>query len=152
MDVWLPGATGAASQRGKAGKCTVYEKLFVRTLLCSSLQEEEEELLEELGYESSSSDSTNRDSLFLHLSFTLSRGSLSLLTTSSSPHPSLGPSPLVSLSFSSLCSSLHIRPRVRGATFELSLGGLSLNDEVDDESVFPYLIKPKGNEVMKLSS
>ena len=111
------------------------------------VQEEEEELLEELGYESSPSDSTHRDSLFLRLSFTLSRGSLSLLTSSPLTLPFLGPSPLVSLSFSSLCSSLEIRPRVRGATFELSLGGLSLNDEVDDDSLFPALMRPKGSEV-----
>ena len=111
------------------------------------VQEEEEELLEELGYESSTSDSTHRDSLFLSLSFTLSRGSLSLLTSSPLTLPSLGPSPLVSLSFSSLCSFLEIRPRVRGVMFELSLGGLSLNDEVDYDSVFPALVRPKGSEV-----
>ncbi|CAI8042344.1 Vacuolar protein sorting-associated protein 13D [Geodia barretti] len=110
-------------------------------------EEEEEELLQELGYESSPSDSTHRDSLFLRLSFTLSRGSLSLLTSSPLTLPFLGPSPLVSLSFSSLCSSLEIRPRVRGATFELSLGGLSLNDEVDDDSLFPALMRPKGSEL-----
>ena len=120
-------------------------RCLVNRLQLSLLQEEEEELLEELGYEFSTAESTHRDSLFLSLSFTLASGSLTLLT--SSPSSLLGPAPLVSLSFSSLCSLLEIRPRLREATFELSLGGLSLNDETDDDSVFPALVKHKGAEV-----
>ena len=114
----------------------------------SQLQEEEEELLEELGYEDPAFGSTHKDSLLLRLSFTLSRGSLSLLSTPSpnSP-PSLGPEPLLSLSFSSLCASLDLRPKVRGATFDLSLGGLSLSDDADCDSVFHVLVGPKGEEV-----
>ena len=114
-------------------------------------EEEEEKLLEELGYEADTHSSLVRDNTLLQLTFTLREGSLTLLSSpSSSSSPSLlalGPECLASLSFSSLCCSLDLRPRVRRVTFDLSLGGLTLEDDCDAQTVFPVLVKPKGDEV-----
>lgn len=122
------------------------------------VQEEEEELLEELGYEVHGNSTILRDRNLLQLSFSLKQGSLTLLSSPSpssrSPSPPsllpfLGPEPLVGLIFSSLGCSLDLRPRVRCATFELSLGGLTIEDHVDSLSQFPVLVKHKGAEVRK---
>ena len=118
-----------------------------------SVQEDEDELLEELGYEAPSDSAVLRDSILLHLSFSLGKGSFTIHTSPSSSSPTspplsvLGPEPLVGLVFSSLCCSLHLRPRVHYASFELSLGGLTIEDHVDSQTLFPVLVKPKGAEV-----
>ncbi len=105
---------------------------------------EEDELLNELGYETQDSVFV-RDRIFLTLSFSLSGGSLRLL---SSHTPSLlGPSLFLELGFSSLCCSVDLRPRLRYAVLDLSLGGLSVEDHSDPESLFPVFIQPKGVEV-----
>ena len=111
------------------------------------MKEEEEELLAELGYDTGTTPSTtHKDSIFLHISFTLKNGSLTLATSPSS-HSALGPESLVSLVVTSLCCIIDLKPRIRGATFELSLGDLSLDDVGDEDTIFPALIKPKGREV-----
>ena len=115
-------------------------------------QEEEEELLEELGYKAQSDSILLRDRILLHLSFSLGKGSFTVVTSSSSsssPPSWLGPEPLVGLEFSSLCCSLDLRPRVRYVSFDLSLGGLFVEDHVDPQSLFPVLVKPKGAEVRR---
>ncbi len=108
---------------------------------------EEDELMNELGYETEDTVFV-RDRIFLTLSFTLSGGSLKLLTTPTPPTISFfGPEPLLELGFSSLCCSVDLRPRLRYAMLDLSLGSLSVQDHTDPESLFPVLVNPKGGEV-----
>ena len=108
---------------------------------------EEDELLNELGYESQDS-VFHRDRIFLTLSFSLTGGSFQLVSTPTSLTDSfLGPEPLVELAFSSLCCSVDLRPKLRYATFDLSLGSLSVQDHTDPDSLFPVLVQPKGFEV-----
>ena len=108
---------------------------------------EEDELMNELGYETQDTVFV-RDRIFLTLSFTLSGGSLQLLTTPTPPTISFfGPEPLLELGFSSLCCSVDLRPRLRYAMLDLSLGSLLVQDHTDPESLFPVLVHPKGGEV-----
>ena len=122
---------------------------------------EENELLHELEHDYEARDNILlRDRIFLTLSFSLSGGSLQLVTT---PPPSLesksmaefssflGPEPLVELCFNSLCFSADLRPRLHYASVDLSLGSLSVEDHSDSESLFPTLVKPKGAESRKKS-
>ena len=122
---------------------------------------EEDELLHELEHDYEARDNILlRDRTFLTLSFSLSGGSLQLVTT---PPPSsesksmaefssfLGPEPLVELCFNSLCFSADLRPRLRYASVDLSLGSLSVEDHSDSQSLFPTLVKPKGAESRKKS-
>jgi len=112
---------------------------------------EEDELLNELGYESQDSVFV-RDRIFLTLSFSLSGGSLQLLTTPDNIEASMfGPEPLIELGFSSLCCSIDLRPRLRYATLDLSLGGLSVRDHTDPDSLFPMLVQPKGVQVESIN-
>ena len=113
---------------------------------------EEDELLHELEHDYEARDNILlRDRIFLTLSFSLSGGSLQLVTTTTQDSKSttgfssfLGPEPLVELCFNSLCFSADLRPRLRYASVDLSLGGLSVEDHSDSESLFPTLVKPKG--------
>ena len=108
---------------------------------------EEDELLHELELDYESRDNLLlRDRIFLTLSFSLVGGSFQLVTTPLSMAASfLGPEPLVELKFHSLCFSADLRPRLRYASVDLSLGGLSVEDHSDSESLFPTLVKPKGD-------
>lgn len=118
---------------------------------------EEDELLHELEHDYEARDNILlRDRIFLTLSFSLSGGSLQLVTTpppfsqeskSMNEYASfLGPEPLVELCFNSLCFSADLRPRLRYASVDLSLGSLSVEDHSDSGSLFPTLVKPKGAE------
>ena len=108
---------------------------------------EEDELLDELGYESEDS-MLLRDRIFLTLSFSLNGGSLQILSVPKNLSESIyGPEPLLELGFSSLCCSVDLRPRLRYATVDLSLGSLSVLDHTDSDSLFPVLVQPKGVEV-----
>ena len=113
---------------------------------------EEDELLHELEHDYEARDNLLlRDRILLTLSFSLSGGSLQLVTTTSSQESKsmtefssfLGPEPLVELCFNSLCFSADLRPRLRYASVDLSLGGLSVEDHSDGDSLFPTLVKPK---------
>lgn len=111
---------------------------------------EEDELLHELEHDYEARDNLLlRDRILLTLSFSLSGGSLQLVTTTSSQEESksvalfLGPEPLVELCFNSLCFSADLRPRLRYASVDLSLGSLSVEDHSDGKSLFPTLVKPK---------
>ena len=111
---------------------------------------EEDELLHELEHDYEAKDNLLlRDRILLTLSFSLSGGSLQLVTTTSSQEESksvasfLGPEPLVELCFNSLCFSADLRPRLRYASVDLSLGSLSVEDHSDSKSLFPTLVKPK---------
>lgn len=106
---------------------------------------EEDELLHELELDYESRDNLLlRDRIFLTLSFSLTGGSFQLVTTPLSMSDSfLGPEPLVELTFQSLCFSADLRPRLRYASVDLSLGSLAIEDHSDSESLFPTLVKPK---------
>ena len=117
---------------------------------------EEDELLHELEHDYEARDNLLlRDRILLTLSFSLSGGSLQLVTTtpSASSHGEskfmsefssfLGPEPLIELCFNSLCFSADLRPRLRYASVDLSLGSLSVEDHSNDDSLFPTLVKPK---------
>ena len=118
---------------------------------------EEDELLHELEHDYEARDNLLlRDRILLTLSFSLSGGSLQLVTTTPSSASSqgeskfmsefssfLGPEPLVELCFNSLCFSADLRPRLRYASVDLSLGSLSVEDHSDGDSLFPTLVKPK---------
>ncbi len=110
---------------------------------------EEGELLEELGYEEQDNSLFLRDRIFLTLAFSLSKGSFQLVTNPPSDADTafLGPEPLVELGFSSLCCAADVRPRLRFVSFDLSLGSVTVEDHVDQDSKFPILVQPKGAEV-----
>lgn len=109
---------------------------------------EEEQLLNELGYEAKGNIFL-RDRIFLSLSFSLTGGSLELVTTPTSMLSSsfFGPEPLVEMAFKSLCFSVDLRPRLKYAAFDLSLGSLTVIDHFHSESPFPILVQPKGSKV-----
>ena len=109
---------------------------------------EEDELLHELELDYESRDNLLlRDRIFLTLSFSLTGGSFQLVTTPRSVSESfLGPQPLVELRVRSLCFSADLRPRLRYASVDVSLGSLSVEDHSDSDSLFPTLVKPKGAE------
>ena len=118
---------------------------------------EEDELLHELELDYEARDNILlRDRIFLTLSFSLMGGSLQLVTTPPPPASEyvtesssfLGPEPLVELQFNSLRFSADLRPRLRYASVDLSLGSLSVEDHSDNDSLFPTLVKPKGAESM----
>ena len=111
-----------------------------------SMSAEEDELLHELELDYESRDNLLlRDRIFLTLSFSLTGGSFQLVTTSQSTTQTfLGPEPLVELKFQSLGFSADLRPRLRYASVDLSLGSLSVEDHSDGDSLFPTLVKPKG--------
>lgn len=109
---------------------------------------EEGELLDELGYEADHDNVFLRDRIFLTLAFSLGGGSFQLVTTPLSKDIScLGPEPLVEFRFVSLRCAADIRPRLRYASYDLSLGSLTVQDHVDSESLFPVLVQAKGAEV-----
>ena len=109
---------------------------------------EEGELLDELGYEADHDNVFLRDRIFLTLAFSLGGGSFQLVTTPLSKDIScLGPEPLVEFRFVSLRCAADIRPRLRYASYDLSLGSLTVQDHVDLESLFPVLVQAKGAEV-----
>lgn len=109
---------------------------------------EEGELLDELGYEADHDNVFLRDRIFLTLAFSLGGGSFQLVTTPLSKDIScLGPEPLVEFRFVSLRCAADIRPRLRYASYDLSLGSLTVEDHVDSESLFPVLVQAKGAEV-----
>lgn len=118
------------------------------------MSSEEDELLHELEHDYETRDSILlRDRIFLTLSFSLSGGSFQLVTTAPASSGStsdsrsfLGPEPLIELRFDSLCFSTDLRPRLRYASVDLSLGSLSVEDHSDSESLFQTLVKPKGEE------
>ena len=115
--------------------------------MAADISAEEDELLNELGYESQD-DLLRRDRIFLTLSFSLVGGSLQLVTMPTSMTGSFfGPKPLVELAFESLCFSADLRPKLRYATFDLSLGSLMLQDHSDNDSLFPVLVQPVGAKV-----
>jgi len=107
---------------------------------------EEDELLNELGYEEMDN-MVFRDRIFLTLNIFLVGGSFQLVTTPSHEAPSsvafLGPEPLVEATFAALSFSLDLRPRLRYCLLELSLGSLSLLDHSDSNCLFPILIQPR---------
>ena len=109
---------------------------------------EEDELMHELELDYESRDNILlRDRIFLTLSFSLTGGSFQLVTMPQSLTESfLGPEPLVELKFESLCFSADLRPRLRYASVDLSLGSLSVEDHSDGDSLFPTLVKPKRAE------
>ena len=116
---------------------------------------EEGELWDELGYETVDNSVFLRDRIFLTLSFSLKKGSFQVVTAPSSDTDTafLGPEPLVALGFSSLCCAADVRPRLRYVSFDLSLGSLTVEDHVDQDSKFPILVQPKririsGNELV----
>ena len=108
---------------------------------------EEDELLHELELDYESRDNLLlRDRIFITLSFSLKGGSFQLVTAPRSMSASfLGPEPLVEMKFHTLCFSADLRPRLRYASVDLSLGGLSVEDHSDGDSLFPTLVKPKGD-------
>ena len=109
---------------------------------------DEGELLDELGYEADHDNVFLRDRIFLTLAFTLGGGSFQLVTTPLSKDIScLGPEPLVEFRFVSLRCAADVRPRLRYASYDLSLGSLTVQDHVDSESLFPVLVQAKGAEV-----
>jgi len=109
---------------------------------------EEGELLDELGYEADHDNVFLRDRIFLTLAFSLGGGSFQLVTTPLSKDIScLGPEPLVEFRFVSLRCAADIRPRLRYASYDLSLGSLTVEDHADSESLFPVLVQAKGAEV-----
>lgn len=108
---------------------------------------EEDELLDELGYEAESDILFLRDRILLTLSFSLGQGSFQLVTTPSSPTSFLGPKPLVELGFKSLCCAADIRPKLHYASYDISLGSLTVHDHSDQDSLFAVLVQPKGAEV-----
>ena len=113
-----------------------------------AMSAEEDELLHELELDYESRDNLLlRDRIFLTLSFSLTGGSFQLVTTPQSMTESfLGPEPLIELKFRFLCFSADLRPRLRYASVDLSLGSLSVEDHSDSDSLFPTLVKPKGAE------
>ena len=113
-------------------------------------REEEEELLEELGYDEQSF--SLKDAILLHLSFSLCQGSLNILRSpahsSSTSLPScFSAEPLVGVVFSWPRCRLDLRPRSRHVTFEVSLGDVRIEDHTDPLSLFPVLVRAKGSEV-----
>jgi len=109
---------------------------------------EEGELLDELGYEADHDNVFLRDRIFLTLAFSLGGGSFQLVTTPLSKDIScLGPEPLVEFRFVSLRCAADIRPGCRYASYDLSLGSLTVEDHADSESLFPVLVQAKGAEV-----
>ena len=112
------------------------------------LSVEEGELLQELGYEADHDDVFLRDRIFLTLAFSLGGGSFQLATT---PLPQdgscLGPEPLVEFRFESLLAAADIRPRLRYASYDISLGSLTVRDHIDSKSLFPVLVQAKGAKV-----
>ena len=112
------------------------------------LSVEEGELLQELGYEADHDDVFLRDRIFLTLAFSLGGGSFQLVTTPLSQDAScLGPEPLVEFRFESLRAAADIRPRLRYASYDISLGSLTVRDHIDSESLFPVLVQAKGAKV-----
>lgn len=112
------------------------------------LSVEEGELLQELGYEADHDDVFLRDRIFLTLAFSLGGGSFQLATTPLSQDAScLGPEPLVEFRFESLRAAADIRPRLRYASYDISLGSLTVQDHIDSESLFPVLVQAKGAKV-----
>ena len=111
------------------------------------LELQEDELLNELGYESQSDGLFFRDRILLTLTFSLGRGSFQLVNASHSQSSFLGPEPLIELGFASLRCAADFRPKLRYASFDLSLGSLMVQDHLDNESLFPVLVQPKGGEV-----
>ena len=112
------------------------------------LSVEEGELLQELGYEADHDDVFLRDRIFLTLAFSLGGGSFQLATMPLSQDAScLGPEPLVEFRFESLRAAADIRPRLRYASYDISLGSLTVRDHIDSESLFPVLVQPKGAKV-----
>ena len=57
---------------------------------------------------------------------------------------------MIELRFDSLCFAADLRPRLRYASVDLSLGSLSVEDHSDSESLFQTLVKPKGEERAQL--
>lgn len=112
------------------------------------LSVEEGELLQELGYEADHDDVFLRDRIFLTLAFSLGGGSFQLVSTPLSQDAScLGPEPLVEFRFESLRAAADIRPRLRYASYDISLGSLTVRDHIDSESLFPVLVQAKGAKV-----
>ena len=112
------------------------------------LSVEEGELLQELGYEADHDNVFLRDRIFLTLAFSLGGGSFQLVTTPLSQDAScLGPEPLVEFRFESLRAAADIRPRLRYASYDISLGSLTVRDHIDSESLFPVLVQAKGAKV-----
>ena len=112
------------------------------------LSVEEGELLQELGYEADHDNVFLRDRIFLTLAFSLGGGSFQLVTTPLSQDVScLGPEPLVEFRFESLRAAADIRPRLRYASYDISLGSLTVRDHIDSESLFPVLVQAKGAKV-----
>ena len=111
------------------------------------LELQEDELLNELGYEAQSDGLFFRDRILLTLTFFLGRGSFQLVNASRSQSSFLGPEPLVELGFASLRCAAEFRPKLRYASFDISLGSLMVQDHVDSESLFPVLVQPKGGKV-----
>ena len=104
---------------------------------------EEDQLLHELGY-GAKDNLFLRDRIFLTLSFSLTGGSFQLVTTPTSLTDSFfGPEPLIELTFESLCFSADLRPRLKYSSFELSLGGVMVQDHSHSDSLFPVLVQPK---------
>ena len=113
----------------------------------SELNLKDDELLDELGYEALDDNLFLRDRIFLTLEFSLRKGSFQLVTTPTSQTAFLGPELLIELGFNSLGCAVDLRPRLRYACFDLSLGSLSVQDHTNEESLFPVLVQPKGAEV-----
>ena len=112
------------------------------------LSVEEGELLQELGYEADHDNVFLRDRIFLTLAFSLGGGSFQLVTTPLSQDAScLGPEPLVEFRFESLRAAADIRPRLRYASYDISLRSLTVRDHIDSESLFPVLVQAKGAKV-----
>jgi hypothetical protein len=104
---------------------------------------EEEQLLNELGYEARDN-LFLRDRIFFTLNFSLSGGSLQLVTTPTALTESFyGPEPLVEMTFKSLCFSADLRPRLKYSSFDLSLGSIMMMDHSHVDSLFPVLVQPK---------
>lgn len=104
---------------------------------------EEDQLFNELGY-GAKDNLFLRDRIFLTLSFSLTGGSFQLVTTPTSLMDSFfGPEPLIELTFEALCFSADLRPRLKYSSFELSLGGVMVQDHSHSDSLFPVLVQPK---------
>ena len=108
---------------------------------------EEDQLLDELGYEEDNI--LFKDRIFLSLNFSLAGGTFQLMST---PPMNLsesffGPDPLMEVAFKLLCFSIDLRPRLKYFSFDLSLGSVSLIDHSDSNQLFPVLVKPRESKV-----
>ncbi len=116
----------------------------------SAQSSEEEQLLNELGYEAKDNPFL-RDRIFLTLSFSLRGGSFQLVTTPTSITDSFyGPEPMLEMTFKSLCFSADLRPRLKYGSLDLSLGSIMAIDHSHSHSLFPILVQPKEEKVKRL--